>query len=55
VLLLSVLGIPLVDAADLVPLAATCADLQRWEFFSVIAPLHIPFASGSPINPLAVF
>jgi kynurenine formamidase len=54
-LLLTVLGIPLVDRAMLAPLAAECRRSQRWEFLSVIAPLPIPGASGSPVNPLAVF
>jgi kynurenine formamidase len=55
VLMLTVLGIPLVDMAALAQLARTCARLGRWEFFSTIAPLDIPNASGSPVNPLAVF
>jgi kynurenine formamidase len=54
-LLLTVLGIPLVDRAMLAPLSAVCADLGRWEFLSVISPLALPGASGSPVNPLAIF
>lgn len=54
-LLLTVLGIPLVDMAKLGPLAATCRRLGRWEFLSVMAPLPLRGASGSPVNPLAVF
>ena len=54
-LLLTVLGTPLVDRAMLAPLAATCRELRRWEFLSVVAPLPIPGASGSPVNPLAIF
>jgi kynurenine formamidase len=54
-LLLTVLGIPLVDRAMLAPLAAECRRSQRWEFLSIIAPLPIPGASGSPVNPLGVF
>jgi len=55
VLLLTVLGIPLVDRATLVALSSTCIELDRWTFASVMAPLPIPGASGSPINPLAIF
>ena len=54
-LVLTVLGTPLIDMAMLAELAATCSRLDRWEFFTSIAPLHLPGASGSPVNPLAVF
>lgn len=54
-LLLTVLGIPLVDRAQLTPLAERCSRGGRWEFLSVIAPLPLPAVSGSPVNPLAVF
>lgn len=53
-LLLTSLGVPLVDVADLDRIAASTQDLGRWEFLSVIAPLHLPGASGSPVNPLAI-
>lgn len=53
-LTLTVLGVPLVDRAMLLPLALACAEVGRWEFLSVIAPLPIPGASGSPVNPIAV-
>jgi kynurenine formamidase len=55
VFLLTVLKVPLVDLADLTDLARTASRLGRWEFFSVIAPLALTGASGSPVNPLAVF
>lgn len=55
VVILVSMGVPLVDAAMLGPLAETCERLGRWEFFTTIAPLHIPSASGSPVNPLAIF
>jgi kynurenine formamidase len=54
-IVLSVLRIPLVDRATLGKLAETCAALGRWEFLSVISPLAIPGASGSPVNPVAIF
>lgn len=54
-MLLTVLGIPLVDMAMLARLSRTCSRLGRWEFLSTIAPLHIPGASGSPVNPIAMF
>jgi kynurenine formamidase len=54
-LVLTVLRTPLVDMAMLSELAATCERLNRYEFFASIAPLQLPGASGSPVNPLAVF
>jgi len=54
-LLLTQLGIHLIDVAHLDALAATCARLNCWEFFCTIAPLDLPHASGSPVNPLAIF
>lgn len=55
ILLLAGLGVPLVDMAALRELSETCARLGRYEFASTIAPLPIPAASGSPVNPLALF
>ena len=48
------MGLPLLDNADLEPLAQRCADLQRWEFQFIVAPLIITGGTGSPVNPLAV-
>ena len=45
------LGMPLIDGADLEPLAATAAELDRYEFLFVIAPLRVPNGAGSAINP----
>lgn len=54
VLLLAALHIPLVDRAMLQGLSQACRDLAKWDFLSVIAPLPIPGASGSPVNPMAI-
>jgi kynurenine formamidase len=54
-ILLPYMGMPIVDNADLEALADRCAQLGRWEFQLVVAPLHIPGATGSPVNPIAVF
>jgi kynurenine formamidase len=51
---LAYMGMPIVDNADLEPLAAACAEAERWEFQLVVAPLNIPGGTGSPVNPLAV-
>ena len=52
---LTMLGIPLIDRADLDALANMAASQNRWEFMLTIAPLPIPNGTGSPVNPIAVF
>ena len=52
--LLPYMGMPIIDNADLEPLAAACAELGRWEFQLVVAPLVIEGATGSPVNPIAI-
>ena len=49
------MGMPLLDNANFEELAATCAELGRWEFQLVIAPLVVEGGTGSPVNPIAVF
>ena len=53
-ILLPYMGMPILDNADLGPLAAACADLDRWTFQLVVAPLYIEGGTGSPVNPIAV-
>ncbi|WP_392669255.1 hypothetical protein [Streptomyces sp. LN785] len=36
---------------DLVPL---CEAEDRWTFLCVVAPLRLPAATGSPVNPIAI-
>ncbi|WP_329500683.1 cyclase family protein [Kitasatospora herbaricolor] len=36
---------------DLVPL---CEEADRWSFLCVVAPLRLPAATGSPVNPIAI-
>jgi kynurenine formamidase len=48
------MGLALLDNAQLEPLAALCAELGRWEFLLVVAPLVIPGGTGSPVNPIAL-
>lgn len=54
-LALNAMGMPLIDNMFLEDLAVACADLDRWEFLFIMAPLRIPGGTGSPVNPLAVF
>jgi kynurenine formamidase len=49
------MGLWLVDNCDHEELAATCAELNRWEFLSSIAPIKWAKATGSPVNPLTIF
>lgn len=48
-------GMNLLDNLDLEAAAETAAQLNRWEFMLVIAPLRVPGGTGSPVNPLAIF
>ena len=48
-------GVAVVDNCHLGPLAATCAELQRYEFMFILSPLLMTGATGSPANPLALF
>lgn len=52
---LVVLGMPLLDACDLTALSEAAAARNRWEFLLTLAPLPLPKATGSPVNPIAVF
>lgn len=54
-LALAGMGLPLLDNLDLEPVAAVCAELGRWEFQLVVAPLRIEGGTGSPLNPIAIF
>lgn len=49
------MGLALLDNANLEALALTCAELRRWCFLLVIAPLVVVGGTGSPVNPIAVF
>ncbi len=48
------MGLPLLDNANFEELAAACAELGRWEFLLVIAPLVVNGGTGSPVNPIAI-
>jgi kynurenine formamidase len=49
------MGLWLIDNCNLEDLAATCAELNRWEFQFFLGPLRFRGATGSPANPIAVF
>ncbi|MEU7043653.1 cyclase family protein [Streptomyces varsoviensis] len=52
---LPLLGLPLVDAAEVDELAAVCAELGRYAFLLTLAPPRIHGLTGVPVNPLAIF
>jgi len=49
------MGAWLVDNVVVEELRATCERLGRWEFFISMEPLRLVGATGSQVNPLAVF
>jgi kynurenine formamidase len=54
-LLITALGINILDNHDLEALAETAAKLKRWEFMITINPMPITGGTGSPLNTLATF
>ena len=52
---LVMMGMWILDNADLEELARHCAEVGRWEFMFTIAPLKLSNSTGSPVNPLAIF
>jgi kynurenine formamidase len=54
-LVITALGIHILDNQDLERLAETAARLKRWEFQLVLNPVPVSGGTGSPLNTLAVF
>ena len=52
---LEILGVHILDRADLEALSEAASARNRWEFMLTVAPLPIPNGTGSPVNPLAMF
>jgi kynurenine formamidase len=52
---LVVMGIHLIDNADLEPLASACRRLDRYAFQFAMGPLVLKRGTGSPVNPFAIF
>ena len=49
------MGLWLIDAGNCEELVEVCERLGRWEFMFTVAPLVFKNATGSPINPVAIF
>lgn len=54
VLAIHAMGLHLLDYLQFEDLVPLCAAQDRWSFLCVIAPLRLPEATGSPVNPIAV-
>jgi len=54
-LLITALGINILDNQDLEALAETCAKLKKWDFMLTINPMPITGGTGSPMNTIATF
>ena len=54
-LVLIAMGTPIFDNCDLEAVAEEAARQNRWEFLLTAAPLAVPGATGSPLNPLRRF
>ncbi|MEW2630083.1 cyclase family protein [Streptomyces sp. NPDC048389] len=54
VLAIHAMGLHLMDYLQFEELAPLCAQAGRWSFLCVVAPLRLPGATGSPVNPIAV-
>jgi kynurenine formamidase len=55
VLAINALGLHLMDYLQFGELRSACEAERRWSFFCVIGPLRLPVATGSPVNPIAIF
>ena len=55
VLALVGMGMPLMENLDLARLGREAAKRSRWTFLFVAAPLRVQSATGSALNPLAIF
>lgn len=49
------LGTPLIDNCILEDLSEAATQRRRWTFLLTINPLRVPGATGSPLNPIAMF
>jgi hypothetical protein len=54
-LMITALGINLLDNQDLEALSETAARLNRWEFMLTVAPIPVIGGTGFPVNALATF
>ena len=54
-LILVAMGTPILDNCDLEQLSRETSKRKRWDFLLTTSPLTVPGATGSPLNPIAIF
>lgn len=54
VLAINAMGVHLLDYLRFEDLVRECEQENRWSFLCVVAPLRLPDATGSPVNPIAI-
>jgi kynurenine formamidase len=54
-LLITAMGVNLLDNQDLEAVSETAAKLNRWEFMITVAPIPVTGGTGFPVNALATF
>lgn len=54
-LMITALGVNLLDNQDLEALGETAAKMNRWEFMLTIAPVPVTGGTGFPLNAIAMF
>ena len=52
---IAMLGVPIIDNADLEAVSKEAQKRNRWEFLFTLAPLRVVGGTGSPANPIATF
>src|SRR5262245_51311219 len=55
ILMITALGINLLDNQDLEALASAAVKLNRWEFMLTVAPVPVTGGTGFPVNAVATF
>ncbi len=54
-LVIVAMGTPILDNCDLEQLSKEARTRKRWDFLLTTSPLTVPNATGSPLNPIAIF
>ena len=54
-LVLVAMGMPILDNCDLEELSKAAQQRKRWDFLITASPLAVPGATGSALNPIAIF
>ena len=54
-LVLTALGMPILDVMDLTEVSEAAAERKRWTFLLTAAPIRVPNGTGSAVNAIATF